>query len=148
MGVYNWGLRCVPGWTIVLLVILVECSLGLGESTYRFFYHLPPQSPYFNPLIPQIIFSCYTLLLHTIALVFPLRLARACSVATRAIKHHHGRAEPPPSTDGRRIVMAIVIPAYKESVDTMRETLDVLASHEGAPHSYDVRQELRSPHRS
>jgi hypothetical protein len=147
MGVYyQWLLRCVPGWTIVLLVILVECSLGLGESTYRYFYRLPPQRPHFDPLIPQIAFSCYTLLLHTIALIFPLRLARACSVATRAIKDCHGRAEPASSTNGRTVVMAILIPAYKESIDTMRETLDVLASHEGAAQSYDVRQDLHSQH--
>ncbi|KAF7531495.1 hypothetical protein G7054_g8841 [Neopestalotiopsis clavispora] len=46
-------------------------------------------------------------------------------------------------TDGdasaiENIVHAIVIPNYKEEVDTLRETLDVLASHPQARHSYDV----------
>lgn len=36
------------------------------------------------------------------------------------------------------IVHAIIIPNYKEEVDSLRETLDVLASHPQARHSYDV----------
>ncbi|KAI1845255.1 hypothetical protein JX265_005409 [Neoarthrinium moseri] len=36
------------------------------------------------------------------------------------------------------VVHAIIIPNYKEEVDTLRETLDVLASHPQARHSYDI----------
>lgn len=36
------------------------------------------------------------------------------------------------------IVHVIVVPNYKEEVDTLRETLDVLACHPQARHSYDV----------
>lgn len=36
------------------------------------------------------------------------------------------------------IIHAIVIPNYKEEVDTLRETLDVLASHPQAQSCYDV----------
>lgn len=38
-----------------------------------------------------------------------------------------------------QIIHAIVIPNYKEEVDTLRETLDVLASHSHARFTYDVR---------
>lgn len=53
-------------------------------------------------------------------------------------------------TDGdasaiENIVHAIVIPNYKEEVDTLRETLDVLASHPQARHSYDVSTRLTLP---
>jgi hypothetical protein len=37
------------------------------------------------------------------------------------------------------VVHVIIIPNYKEEVDTLRETLDVLASHPQAHYSYDVR---------
>ncbi|CAK7567265.1 MAG: hypothetical protein SEPTF4163_005227 [Sporothrix epigloea] len=37
-----------------------------------------------------------------------------------------------------QIIHAIVIPNYKEEVDTLRETLDVLASHSHARFTYDV----------
>ncbi|KAL2756836.1 hypothetical protein ACRALDRAFT_2041425 [Sodiomyces alcalophilus JCM 7366] len=36
------------------------------------------------------------------------------------------------------VIHAIIIPNYKEDVDTLRETLDVLASHPQAKASYDV----------
>lgn len=36
------------------------------------------------------------------------------------------------------VVHAIVVPNYKEEVDTLRETLDVLASHPQARNTYDV----------
>lgn len=36
------------------------------------------------------------------------------------------------------VIHAIVIPNYKEEMDTLRETLDVLASHPQAQFSYDV----------
>lgn len=53
-----------------------------------------------------------------------------------------GDIEPEFYTDGDaesdRIVHAIVIPNYKEEVDSLRETLDVLASHPQARDSYDV----------
>ncbi|KAM0287661.1 hypothetical protein ACHAQH_000190 [Verticillium albo-atrum] len=37
-----------------------------------------------------------------------------------------------------RVIHAIIIPNYKEEVDTLRETLEVLASHPQAINSYDV----------
>ncbi|KAI0022275.1 glycosyl transferase family group 2-domain-containing protein [Xylariomycetidae sp. FL0641] len=37
-----------------------------------------------------------------------------------------------------RVVHAIVIPNYKEEIDTLRETLDVLACHPQARDSYDI----------
>ncbi len=39
------------------------------------------------------------------------------------------------------VVHAIVIPNYKEEMDTLRETLDVLASHPQARNCYDVSQQ-------
>ncbi|OAA68472.1 hypothetical protein SPI_00667 [Niveomyces insectorum RCEF 264] len=37
-----------------------------------------------------------------------------------------------------RVVHAVIIPNYKEEMDTLRETLDVLASHPQARKSYDI----------
>ncbi|KAM0345287.1 hypothetical protein ACHAPU_006686 [Fusarium lateritium] len=54
-----------------------------------------------------------------------------------------GDCDPEFFTDGvsgacDNVVHAIVIPNYKEELDTLRETLDVLASHPQAHYSYDV----------
>ena len=40
--------------------------------------------------------------------------------------------------DQDKVIHAIIIPNYKEDVDGLRETLDVLASHPQARSSYDV----------
>ncbi|KAF4342116.1 hypothetical protein FBEOM_3946 [Fusarium beomiforme] len=54
-----------------------------------------------------------------------------------------GDHDPEYYTDGvsgayDNVVHAIIIPNYKEELDTLRETLDVLASHPQAHYSYDV----------
>ena len=40
--------------------------------------------------------------------------------------------------DQDKVIHAIIVPNYKEDVDGLRETLDVLASHPQARMSYDV----------
>lgn len=37
-----------------------------------------------------------------------------------------------------RVIHAIIVPNYKEEMDTLRETLEVLASHPQARYTYDV----------
>ena len=54
-----------------------------------------------------------------------------------------GDCDPDFYTDGvpganDNVVHAIIIPNYKEEIDTLRETLDALASHPQAHYSYDV----------
>lgn len=44
-----------------------------------------------------------------------------------------------------KIIHAILIPNYKEELDGLRETLDVLASHPQARSSYDVSIPLVAP---
>ena len=41
--------------------------------------------------------------------------------------------------DEKPLVHAIILPNYKEDLDTLRETLDVLACHPQASSSYEVR---------
>jgi len=42
-----------------------------------------------------------------------------------------------------KILHAILIPNYKENIDDLRETLDVLASHPQARSTYDVSNQLQ-----
>ena len=44
--------------------------------------------------------------------------------------------------DVTTVIQAIVVPNYKEEMDTLRETLDVLASHPQAAISYDVSNDV------
>lgn len=59
-----------------------------------------------------------------------------------------GDLEPELYTDGDAepdsVIHAIVIPNYKEELDTLRETLEVLGCHPQARNSYDVSAELQN----
>ncbi|KAK6948656.1 hypothetical protein Daesc_010426 [Daldinia eschscholtzii] len=64
------------------------------------------------------------------------------SLPSSATSSEAGDIEPEFYTDGEsvhdQVIHAIVIPNYKEEVDSLRETLDVLASHPQARSDYDV----------
>lgn len=49
-------------------------------------------------------------------------------------------------SDQLRPIHAVLIPNYKEDVDVLRETLDVLASHPRARRQYDVSWPLETEH--
>jgi hypothetical protein len=64
------------------------------------------------------------------------------SHASSSASSEAGDLEPEFYTDGDaspdRVIHAIVLPNYKEEMDILRETLDVLASHPQARNCYDV----------
>lgn len=138
MAVRQWLLSCIPGISIILLLVLIELSLGIGRSTYLYLRHEQPQPPLLDPVVTQILFSIYSLALHVLAALFPIRLARAARAATNAIRAYHSRDVALLPGNERSTIMVIILPAYKETIGTLRETLDVLASHMDAATSYDV----------
>lgn len=128
-------------------------------------------------------FAYYSLLIHVLVLMFPVRACLAVGSLTRGVKavsrnrslqrFKYGQsrrlsfmslasdetltsslASNSPSSDAGdsdmiesvtdveydqdKVIHAIIIPNYKEDVDGLRETLDVLASHPQARLSYDV----------
>lgn len=64
------------------------------------------------------------------------------SLPSSATSSEAGDIETEFYTDGdaepERVIHAIIIPNYKEEVDSLRETLDVLACHPQAQYCYDV----------
>jgi hypothetical protein len=135
----------------------------------------------FNAGNITIVWAYYSLLIHTLVFVFPIRACWAVWDLTRSLKkvarnkslkdfkYSHQRrlsstslssAETLTSSqssssseagdvemgvytdtadiDQDRIIHAILIPNYKEELDGLRETLDVLASHPQARYQYDV----------
>ena len=111
----------------------------------------------------QTAFVCYTLFVHTIALLFPFRLCWGTASITRSIKkvlrqqtppqypahhsanggrkhdlHHSTAIEMEHNVNKQNVLHAIILPNYKEDIDTLRETLDVLACHPQSASSYDV----------
>lgn len=88
----------------------------------------------------QFALSVYLVALHVSTALIPFRAFRALGHVSAKMKEV--AADLPrlrSSALQRDLRFAIIIPAYKETVDTLRTTLSVLASHPQARSSYDVR---------
>jgi hypothetical protein len=159
----NWCLSRVCSVSLAGVACLLYLAFWHSRSSYR----REPGNKHPNYqqdelTHSQFAFVCYTLFVHTIALLFPFRLCfgtvsltkslrsslkqntPAQPIASRTNGDKHDPEVSPTSMEmedkaGRQNVLhAIIIPNYKEDIETLRETLDVLACHSQAGSSYDV----------
>ncbi len=187
MGLYAWSARCIPGFSILVLLALTLLALTDTDLSFQTSWHdaiyntgrraSRPKVPTPIPEITysQIIFAVYNAFIHFLSLLFPLRLCWSLwqitgqvqdlnsqyttnlgkqltdDTKTRTVgsvggslspidtsgSNHHDWPERPKSSSGM-VYHALMIPIYKEDIDTLRDTLDVLASHAQARTSYDV----------
>jgi hypothetical protein len=104
----------------------------------------------------QLILSAYTIFLHVLSVVFPARVCWSIGDVIKkmeesaaltkwpkrrqmqSVKNGQGTTSYPTPT------FVIIIPAYKEEMATLEETLKVLGSHVQARHSYHVRAQSSS----
>lgn len=151
MSAYNWFTRCVPAFSIVAVFVLLVLALiiepyGKGEKGNH----------NGEATIPQMILSVYTVFLHIMSIAFPARAVWAISDITRRIKDAAAMA---PVARRRRVasikndeglltfpvpLFVIILPAYKEDMDTLETTLRVLGSHPQARHCYHVSTPFRT----
>lgn len=145
MSYYAWITRCVPAFSICAVAILLVLALIVqphgreeegkynGETTWA-----------------QLVLSVYTVLLHIMSIAFPLRVCWSMIDMNRRMKDaaalmpniRRRRAGSVKSDEGDFTfpvpLFVIIIPAYKEEVETLEMTLRVLASHPQARHCYHV----------
>lgn len=185
MGAVPWFPRCVPGLSCVFIVLLVLAALVDPSWWLQLLgWHRPSGSPSHGHqrtadqwTFPQLVLVIYTILIHCLALNFPLRLCWATRQTTVQLKQAltkcadlrgvHGiksevsvslmpsestallnAIEVPYNEDrhaGRGVTHVILLPSYKEEIETLRESLDVLASHAAAREHYDVSPTTSSP---
>ena len=174
MLLYSWCSRCIGGLSLCLLLFLtfwvlsteIKSGHNSGESMSR------------CTGILTILYAYYSLLIHILVLIFPLRACWAiwdvnCSLkmmvrgkkwrnpslnskcsssqsSSGGFASTYASLSPSISgeieseyfadteTDERKDIYAILIPSYREDVDVLRETLEVLASHPQARSQYDV----------
>jgi len=160
MSFLRWSLRCIPGLATFALIVLLECALKIVQTEWLSFFYPPFLKHSQAPVIAQGLFISYSIFLHILALLFPLRLCASAWAATEGIRARHGRSRidhegglerdiPYDGTrdhdsqqDGakrsERVIMAIVLPSYKEDIEILETSLRVLASHSMAKASYDV----------
>jgi hypothetical protein len=146
MSYYAWFTRCIPAFSICAVAILLVLALIVqphgreeegrynGETTWA-----------------QLVLSVYTVLLHIMSIAFPVRV---CWSMVDMIRRMKDATAVMPNTRRRRVaslkssdegdftfpipLFVIIIPAYKEEVETLEMTLRVLASHSQARHCYHV----------
>lgn len=143
---YVWTTRSIPAFSICLVAVLLVLSFcispyGIGEAGKH----------NGKATTAQIILSVYTVFLHILSIVFP---ARVCLSMAHILKKMRETLQDLPSGRRRRVqsivneekevqspvpLFAIILPAYKEEIATLEETLRVLASHTQARQSYHVR---------
>ena len=194
MGLYAWSARCIPGFSILVLLALTLLALTDTTLPFQTSWHSaiydtgrkpPIKSPHSGQVADlnwsQLIFAGYNVFIHFLSLLFPLRLcwslwqitgqvqdlnsqhtttfnqatddtksrtvgsvgASLSPIDTSGNKDRDDWPESPKGNSGM-VFHAIMIPIYKEEIETLRETLDVLASHGQARTSYDVSLDIHT----
>lgn len=158
MGIGLWLQRCTPGVSSLVIIFL------LGVSNMRFSAgdaqemndgtSLERQRPTFS----EGFFIFYTMLLHVVLSAIPLRIFRGARLATQQIqaalevsRQESDQTENPQSrgyqSSPSELIHVSIIPSYKESIETLQDTLKILASHRLAKSTYDVRRCAHDPYK-
>jgi len=142
---YTWVTRCTPAWSVCIVAVLLVFAFiikpfGKGEAGR----HHGEATPW------QLVLSVYTVVLHIISIMFPARVCYALGNVMKKMKESALIKDTPKKRKTQTVktekgtvtyplpLFAIILPAYKEDMATMEETLRVLASHPQARHSYHV----------
>ncbi|RAL04665.1 glycosyltransferase family 2 protein [Aspergillus ibericus CBS 121593] len=169
----RWSSRCLPGFSILILVSLLFLAFSdhLGWDLWRRWTPARPRKP--DPDLPhglnlaQLVFAIYTVVIHLNMFTFTIRLLWSLFWVTRKTQqvfqrrsiliegastldltnnplldlsdmHSPLAGESIPKTQTDELVHAIIVPNYREDVDTLRTTLSVLASHPNARSHYEI----------
>ena len=142
-----YATRIVPALSVIILAILMILSFiakpfGRGEK-----YNHQGEAT-----IGQWLLSAYLVVLHAASLVFPVRVCYSLSHVMKKINesatvsydkeknsYQSGSLDQTKgSMNGPSLLFVLIIPAYKEDLDTMETTLRVLSRHSQAK-CYHVR---------
>jgi hypothetical protein len=137
--------RTIPAWSVCFTVTVLVFSFlvqpfGAGEPGKR----NGSATPW------QLVLSAITIFLHVLSVMFPARVCFALGDVIRRMKETASVKDTPRkrrtytarSKNGTQTypspLFVILLPAYKEDMGTLEQTLRVLASHPQARHSYHV----------
>jgi hypothetical protein len=168
----TWYIRCIPGFSIIVVISLTYFALWAAHTDKKQWGDRPitpspdddfhPSTSFF-----QAVFVFYTITIHILALVFPIRACWAVWSCTRGLQSVLAKVDDLDNPDSKAdcgqattvtvdplqhlfttqkgisnstggLLQAILLPNYKEEVGVLEETLEVLACHGQAKSSYDV----------
>lgn len=145
---WQYTTRIVPAISVAIIVTVVVFSFVIkpyGKERPLYSYGAPTATPW------QLLLSAYTVGLHILSIVFPARVCFALDEVMMRMKETYAIKD---DTDLQKTqcikskkdtttfpdpVFVIIIPAYKEEMSLLEETLRVLRSHARARYSYHVR---------
>ncbi|KAK5114192.1 hypothetical protein LTR62_002762 [Meristemomyces frigidus] len=144
---YAWLTRTIPAWSVCFIVTMLVFSL-LVEPYWK-----DARGRRHESATPwQLVLSVYTVILHLMSIYFP---ARVCYAMGDVIMHIKQEMAAPVKDCARRKktqtvrtekgsvtypvpLFVVILPAYKEDMHTLQETLRVLGAHPQARHSYHI----------
>lgn len=151
MALIHWLQRCTPGVsTLAIVFLLGVCATWsrAGDKQETTDGTKPGREPL---TFSEGFFIFYTTFLHIVISALPLRIFRGARLATQqmqaALKASQQESDQPenlqssghqPSSSG--LIHVSILPSYKESIQTLQDTLRVLASHRMAESTYGVRK--------
>ena len=150
-GTYIYITRIIPALSVLALVTVIIFSFviepyGHGQNSSSQFHDPAAATSW------QLALSAYTILLHLMSIAFPARVCWAMGDVIRHLKESASIKDSPKKRRGQTLrgdrgstalqipMFVIILPAYKEEITTLEETLRVLASHPRAQQSYHVGQ--------
>lgn len=144
-GIYHYLTRIIPALSVVALAILLVFSFIVAPRG-----RTDGDEHHGEATISQLILGAYTVLLHIMSIMFPARVCWAMGDVTKRMKEAAASSDTPKrrrnkasknergSPPKKGPLMVIILPAYKEEMATLEETLRVLASHQQARNTYHV----------
>lgn len=151
---WQYGTRVIPAFSVCLISLLLVFSFiiepfGKGEKGKH----------HGEATTWQLVLSAYTMLLHMGSIIFPARVCYAIGDVIQKTKETAMIRDNPKRRRTRTIdtpdrgrvsfpvpLFIIILPAYKEEMATLEETLRVMASHPQARHCYHVRPTFKPLH--
>ncbi|KAI7314121.1 hypothetical protein KC315_g11458 [Hortaea werneckii] len=148
-GTYIYITRIIPALSVLALVTVIIFSFviepyGHGQNSSSQFHDPAAATSW------QLALSAYTILLHLMSIAFPARVCWAMGDVIRHMKESASIKDSPKKRRGQTLrgdrgstalqipMFVIILPAYKEEITTLEETLRVLASHPRAQQSYHI----------
>ena len=150
---YLWVTRCIPAFSVCIIATVLVFSFvlkpfGKGEAGRH----------HGEATLWQLVLSAYTVILHIMSILFPARVCYAVGDVMKKMKETAKVKDAPKKRKTLTVktekgsqtfpapLFVIILPAYKEEMGTLEETLRVLGSHPQARHCYHVRDLLLAHH--
>lgn len=142
---YPYLTRIVPALSLIGVLILLVCSFIVAP-----YGRVRNGEHHGEATKSQLILAVYTIILHVLSVMFAVRVCWSMGDVINGINENANVVEKPrrrksQASKNTRVVnlhsgptFVVIIPAYKEDIETLQETIAVLASHPRARCSYHV----------